>query len=317
VIDPHPRARAAPPDPNVWRVPLHAGLRGRALPLVWTPETLVPASTLWSGARQWVRSLRAAGLTPGDRVVCALAPGPAFVMLLVASLWEELTFVPVPVAADLDRLTSELHPALVVAERPAVGVTRVPDAAGAPPEALTRAGDAAEPTRDARFLLQTSGTAGAPRWIALSDANVHAVLASHRPHLGLGGAVLLSVLPWHHAFGLVLELLPALLDGAELLRVPTGGRDVNALLAVAASHPVTHLNTVPRAARTGTPAPGHTRGPASASRCASVSTPSATVCSPSARASCTTVRTSAAACGSASPASPSTKLLSILSTRSG
>jgi acyl-CoA synthetase (AMP-forming)/AMP-acid ligase II len=192
--------------------------------------------------------MRALGLAPGDRVVCALSPGPAFVMLLVAALWEELTFVPVPAAADLDRLTSELHPALVVAERPAVGVA-CPDPAGAPPGVLPRAGDAAPPTRDARFLLQTSGTTGAARWIALSDANVHAVLASHRAQLGLGGAVLLSVLPWHHAFGLVLELLPALLDGAELLRVPSGGRDVNALLAVAASHPVTHLHTVPHTAR--------------------------------------------------------------------
>jgi long-subunit acyl-CoA synthetase (AMP-forming) len=124
-----------------------------------------------------------------------------------------------------------------------------PDPAGGPPEGTIRVGRAGPPTPDARLLLQTSGTAGPARWIALSDANMLAVLESHRPLQPLDAAVLLSVLPWHHAFGLVLELLPALLDGAELLREPSGGRDPDSVLALAASHPVTHLNAVPRTVR--------------------------------------------------------------------
>jgi long-subunit acyl-CoA synthetase (AMP-forming) len=101
------------------------------------------------------------------------------------------------------------------------------------------------PTRDARFLVQTSGTAGAPRRVALSDANVRAVLASHRAPLALDGGAALSVLPWHHVFGLVLELLPALLGGATLVRERSGGRDPGALLAAARAWPITHLHAVP------------------------------------------------------------------------
>jgi long-subunit acyl-CoA synthetase (AMP-forming) len=73
--------------------------------------------------------------------------------------------------------------------------------------------------REARFLLRTSGTGGEARWFVLSDANVLAVLASHLPLLGLDHTHrLLSTLPWHHAFGLVLECLAALYAGASLVR---------------------------------------------------------------------------------------------------
>ncbi len=245
--DDPPSASPSPPS-TVWRSALHAALQGRSLPLVWTPDTLVPAATLWSGARRWTEWMRASGLGAGDRVVCALPPGPGFVMLLVAALWDGLTFVPVPPLADLERLASDLRPGLVVAERATPGTVR-PEASGTPPDATIRGHAPGPPTPEARFLLQTTGTTGSPRWIALSDANLRAVLESHRLHHPLAGAVLLSVLPWHHAFGLVLELLAGLLDGAEVLREPSGGRDVSSMLAVAASHPVTHLHAVPRTVR--------------------------------------------------------------------
>ncbi|MDF1505805.1 class I adenylate-forming enzyme family protein, partial [Roseisolibacter sp. H3M3-2] len=102
---------------------------------------------------------------------------------------------------------------------------------------------------EARFLVRTSGTAGAPRWIALSDANVRAVLDSHVPLLALDGATVLSVLPWHHVFGLVLQLLAALDRGATLVREASHGRDPDAMLAAAAAHGGTHLDAVPHTVR--------------------------------------------------------------------
>ncbi len=256
--------RSAPPSAPArhvpaWRGALHARLRGRPLPLVWTRDALVPAATLWTGARLWVEWLRAGGVGAGDRVVCALPPGPAFVMLLVAALWEELTFVPIPPPADASAVEAALEDVdarlAVVSSGGALGTgVFACAAAGTPPggapgaRAPLRARRGA-PTPDARFFLQTSGTTGAARRVALSDANVRAVLDSHAPLLGLEGATVLSVLPWHHAFGLVLELLPALLAGAELARDPSGGRDPDSVLAVAAQHPVTHLSAVPLTAR--------------------------------------------------------------------
>ena len=52
----------------------------------------------------------------GVAVVSATATGWAFV-LLVAALWEGLTFVPVAPQADLERFASDLQAPLVVAER--------------------------------------------------------------------------------------------------------------------------------------------------------------------------------------------------------
>jgi acyl-CoA synthetase (AMP-forming)/AMP-acid ligase II len=55
----------------------------------------------------------------------------------------------------------------------------------------------------------------------------------------------LSVLPWSHAFGLVLDLLPALLAGAEIIRDPEGGRSPASLVSLADRWGATHLNAVP------------------------------------------------------------------------
>jgi len=190
------------------------------------------------GAAAWLARLRAAGVRAGDRVACALPPGPGFAALLVAALGERWTFVPLPPAADL------------AAAADAVDARVSVDASGA---FRTRAA-AGPPTPDARVLLATSGTTGAPRRLALSDANLRAVLDSHAGPLALRGAVLLSVLPWHHAFGLVLELLPALRAGAPLVRDPSGGRDVASMLdaaerAAARGAAVTHLHAVPYTTR--------------------------------------------------------------------
>jgi long-subunit acyl-CoA synthetase (AMP-forming) len=96
-----------------------------------------------------------------------------------------------------------------------------------------------------RFLLRTSGTTAHDRWIALSDQNVLSVLASHLPHLSLHNGRVLSVLPWTHAFGLVLDLFPALVSGAELIRDPKGGRDPEHLMHLRNAWGGTHLSAVP------------------------------------------------------------------------
>lgn len=213
---------------------LRARLGAGAHSLIWAGEVATDAAALWAGAAAWVARLCAAGLAPGDRVVCALAPGPVFIMVLVAALCESWTFAPLPPSADVLTATDAVDARAVV---DADGVLRVRASAG-------------PPTPDVRLLLATSGTTGAPRRLAISEANLLAVLDSHLGPLALEDAVLLSVLPWHHVFGLVLELLAALLAGAEIVRDPSGGRDVASMLTAARAsasrgRPITHLHAVP------------------------------------------------------------------------
>lgn len=213
-----------------WRDPLARALDGRGHVALRTPDGAWTGDDLWRGARAWARALHARGLRPGDRIACALPGGPAFVMLLLAALAEGFTLAPLPPAADLDAAGAALD-------------ARATIASGDPARIVARPARGA-PAPHVRLLLLTSGTTGAARWIALSDDNLRAVLESHAPQLALDGAVVLSVIPWHHAFGLVIQLLPALLARAALVREASDGRDPAAMLA-AAAHGVTHLDAVP------------------------------------------------------------------------
>jgi len=65
------------------------------------------------------------------------------------------------------------------------------------------------------------------------------------PHLDLKNARTLSVLPWFHAFGFILDFLPALLSEAEIIRDPHGGRNPEDLLRLTRTWGATHLSAVP------------------------------------------------------------------------
>ena len=95
------------------------------------------------------------------------------------------------------------------------------------------------------FLLRTSGTSGVARWIALSETNVLSVLQSHLPQMALDGASVLCILPWFHAFGLILGLLPALLRARVIVAEPDAVRDASTLIAFASQHATSHLSMVP------------------------------------------------------------------------
>jgi non-ribosomal peptide synthetase component F len=233
------------PATNPWRTLLYDCLREQGLPALVTEDSITPAGTLWTGARLWTKAFRATSLQAGDRLVLALPPSVAFVQVLVAALWEGFTVALATPRDDFDALCSALDARAAVGSH-AGSHTWAADAYAGPdstPDTLRAA--ETERTPDVRFLLRTSGTTQLARWIALSDRNVLSVLASHLPHLTLRNARVLSVLPWSHAFGLVLDLFPALLAGAEIIRDPEGGRDPSTLIALADAWSVTHLSAVP------------------------------------------------------------------------
>ncbi|MEM6288772.1 MAG: aromatic amino acid lyase, partial [Bacteroidota bacterium] len=258
LASPPPAAAHGPAAHGRWRDALHA-LAHSTSPLFVFDDAATPAASIWTGARAYVRTFRDAGLVPGDRLLLALPPSAAFVQALVAGLWEGLTVVPAPAGAS-DR--TEVSDLLEVVDARAAVLPEAgphawaPDDVGGPTGAPVLRPTVHGPTPDARFLLRTSGTSGAPTWIALSDANVWAVVDAHREPLGLRGARVLSVLPWHHAFGLILDLIPALLWADEIVRDPNHGRDAAALVALAEASETTHLSTVPLVVRRLAATPG-------------------------------------------------------------
>lgn len=233
------------PDPNPWHPLLYDRLRDEALPALIANDTITPAASLWSGSRLWTQAFRATDLRPGDRLIIALPPSPAFVQVLVAALWEGYTIALAPADEETSALldTLDARAAVTTHAAPHAWEAAAYDGPRSTPESLRPS--QTDSTPDVRFLLRTSGTTAHTRWVALSDRNVLSVLESHLPHLSLSDARVLSVLPWTHAFGLVLDFFPALLSGAELIRDPKGGRDPDALIRLRDAWGGTHLSSVP------------------------------------------------------------------------
>ncbi len=207
--------------------------------------TRLSATALHHGADDWSRALRRAGIARGDRIICALPNGAAFAQLLVATLAEGVTLAPVPPDEDVVPLLESLDARVAIARQSMHPNVAVPSAVGGPPSGPITPRKAIARTDHVAFLLRTSGTSGTPQWVAVPESGVLAVLNSHLPHMALDGGCALCALPWHHAFGLVLGIIPALLRARRIVTVAAPPRDVAALVALADEHAVSQMSMVP------------------------------------------------------------------------
>ncbi len=261
---------------HIWQERLYARLFQQAYPLLVFEDGILPAASLWFSMREWVNIFRQHHLSAGSRILVVLPPSRSFVAVLLAGLWERCSLALCPPNLDPLEAASLLDvSAIITANETECTLT---------PRVASQA-----PNADIRLLLASSGTTSQPRWFALSDTNILAVLESHLPELGLQpnvqssvqssvqvheqfssqahppsqidhtnlvessssfvqqypAARVLSVLPLHHAFGLLIDFLPAFFAGAELVRDAHGGRDTEALLSLAEAHSITHCSMVP------------------------------------------------------------------------
>ncbi|MBF5042719.1 AMP-binding protein [Aggregicoccus sp. 17bor-14] len=182
-------------------------------------------------ARALARSLREAGLEPGDRLAVQLPNGPAFVTALLACAEGGLTFVPLPLALEGAALQGRLQAAGAAALLGERGLQVSPQSPVTPMQG--------EPPA---VILFTSGSEGVGRPVALGGRALLHVVDTHRPLLGVDASTRITgYLSWSHAFGFTLELLLGLLAGAQLRSVPAA--DFPAALTEA---PADFLLTVPR-----------------------------------------------------------------------
>ena len=230
---------------ETWRQLLFERFRDRPLPLLVSDYGTIPAASMWTGSRIWLGAFREIGLVAGDRLVLALPPSPAFLQVLIAGIWHELTLVFVPDTAMVETVMQQVDARCSVALSPGHNVL-VPNGVEGPGYPSPQLRSTVAPcTPEVRFMLQTSGTTGEPQWVALSDRNILSVLFHHINALEIQEARFLSVLPWNHAFGLVLDLLVAVFTGAEIIRDPQGGRDPDSIISLAKTWEINHLSAVP------------------------------------------------------------------------
>lgn len=220
-------ARSAGKDAMVW---LKDGL---------IPERILHFGALGEGARAWAKVLIAASL-PGDRVLLVMPPGLGFAVVFWACLLAGRIAVPLPAPEASRRKNLRRHLEAVMSDaRAALIVTTVDFAA-----ALSRDADnetpkysvlqadpmglewpvseaavaAVLPEIDAdqpAYLQYTSGSTGTPRGVVLTHRQVLAQARAASQAVGLGPADrLLSWLPHHHDFGLLLGIIAPVQTGA-------------------------------------------------------------------------------------------------------
>jgi acyl-CoA synthetase (AMP-forming)/AMP-acid ligase II len=240
-----------------WKTLFYQRLRQNPYPLFVFPDCIIPAASVWSGARLWVHAFRAEGFTAGDRILLSLPASPEFLQILVAALCEKLTIALAPPTGDVAlreewATTLDVRAIIASGSSPDLPVWIPSGCEGPTPLGNARRETHLATDTEARFLLRTSGSlSGTGKWVALSDNNVLSVLNSHIPALHLRGEATrsLSCLPWFHAFGLVIDLLPTLLTGCEIVRSGDGGRNIHELLRLGRTMEITHFCAVPMTVR--------------------------------------------------------------------
>lgn len=251
-------ARSGDQRSNPWHDRLYRRFRDQPYPLFVFEDRIIPAASVWTGCRRWVKLFRSLGLRPGERIVLACEPSPAFMMVLLAGLWERVTICVSPsIRADAgaDELLDTLDARAVITDSPSLrerdGVL-VAERSGIPREDHTDRtrfilrNATHDATPDTALMLRTSGTSGHAKWVCLSSENVLSVLDSHMPAFGIKEQeVIGSVVPWHHAFGLVIDLLPAIFSGAQVVRDEHAGRDPRHMIAWAERWGIERLSMVP------------------------------------------------------------------------
>lgn len=178
----------------------------------------------------WMRSV---GVAPGDRVILCLENSPAWGAAYFGILLAGGVAVPVDIASvpsDAAYYLEKTRARLVVCSRPELFsgalqkgflLARSLEAPLAHPRLDRRSVHAAAPD-DTAVLIFTSGTTGRPKAVRLTHANLLANVDSvARTGLLLPGDNLLAVLPLHHAYPCMVNLLVPLLLGARTTFVET------------------------------------------------------------------------------------------------
>jgi acyl-CoA synthetase (AMP-forming)/AMP-acid ligase II len=229
---------------------LYSAFRVQPQPLLASGTFGIPAASIWANARNWVNLFRELGLVAGDRIVLALPRTPAHVMVTLAAWWQGLTVCTAesPDASVLDHFDARLM--IGALDHPhAVGADNTESPFARHPYTLRDAGDR---SMGIALIVPTAANnpANARPSAAFSFANLIESFDRHRSPLAPAhGQDHLSIQPWHDAFGLLVDLWPALLGGATITVEPSAGTDPRSIIDHLSREPSTRLTLRPAQAR--------------------------------------------------------------------
>jgi long-subunit acyl-CoA synthetase (AMP-forming) len=223
---------------------LYNRLAEKPHPLFVFHDTVIPAATIWVGVRAWTKYFRELGLNAGDRILLAYPESPAFVHIVFAAIWEKLTLVILRPDTLDNALIEKLDVRLVITSKD-FPYSVSPDTMGMPPDKIELRHSSQEKYPDVRFILQSSGSTGNPKLVCLSEKGILSVIHTHSKVFESKTAVVLSILPWSHCFGLVLDLFLSTFNADSIVRDAESGRNLDSLFSNSKKYNITYLSSVP------------------------------------------------------------------------
>lgn len=222
-------------------------LREKAYPVFSFEDRVIPAASIWTTSRAWVHTFRSLNLSKGDRIVIKIPESPAFLGILIASIWEEFCLCILPPSEQVDDAVNFFDAVLSISNESSASYNLSTEDLLNPDQTTVEPRNVHDRSTGGEiFILRSSGTSSNGRWSVLPRQGVTHVLKSHIDVLEfLPEEITLSVLPWHHCFGLVLDLLPSLLHQVEVHRRTDGGRNIDDLLQQIYSLGEVRFNAVP------------------------------------------------------------------------
>lgn len=205
------------------------------------------AASIWQASRAWVKHLNKLGLHAGDRIVLSLDESAAFIAVILACISEKYTLCILPPSEDVEKNVQFFDARLSISNK-SISSFNLSSTDLVNPENLTLSLRETHiaPINDSLFILRSSGTSSTGRWSVLSFDGIENVLNSHLRELDFKThEKVISVLPWHHSFGLILDLLPSLLYDVEVYRIADYGKNTTNFIKQIHELKSVRLNCVP------------------------------------------------------------------------
>ncbi|MDX1959363.1 MAG: AMP-binding protein [Leptospiraceae bacterium] len=195
-------------------------------PLFIFEDIILPAATVWVGVREWIKFFRMNSLSEGDRVYLSMSPKPTFIYVLLASFWERISLVIDSTELENENSVQEYDCTIGIQTIENRYNVKIDENSGLPfNDTIVKREYRLEKSNGILLFLKTSGSTNNPKLIGLSEENIISVLDSHIPLLGKKNSSMLSILPWHHAFGLIIDLLSGMFESSLIVRDVSNGKD--------------------------------------------------------------------------------------------
>lgn len=235
---------------NPWRNILYDLLKYKSNPLLITKDSIYTADALWTLSRIWKELLLKFPLKKGDFLLLHIPKSEHFLANLVNSLFQNYPLILANPRWDLLEIYYQTKPRAVVTtvsqfER----FAQIFDgrdyryARIANQDFVILFFPSGNNNPDITFLLRTSGTTS-PKWIGLTNREVFFNLNKHSK-IFEKEMVMVSILPWFHAFGLILDLLSVFLKRGYIIVDDYSGKDLDYITFLSEKFPVSHMSMVP------------------------------------------------------------------------